>query len=108
MRASGSNSVAFDDVFVPVGRMAPPTWAGETPPERTGSGVHGNPMYIGTVPTFLRAQPAAVDVCTARPATHTWTELPRTPPRHPPPFYDRQSIGSRTSAYAPVNLAVAR
>src|SRR3546814_16697800 len=93
MRASGSNSVAFDDVFVPVGRMAPPTWAGETPPERTGAGVHGNPMYIGSVQTFLGAELAAVVVGTARAAIDAWTELSRTRLSPLPPFVTRDQLG---------------
>lgn len=89
MRASGSNSVAFDDVFVPADRMAPPTWAGETPPERTGAGIHGNPMYIGSVQTFLGAELAAVVVGTARAAIDEWTELSRTRLSPLPPFVTR-------------------
>ncbi len=89
MRASGSNSVAFDDVFVPAERMAPPTWAGQVPAAETGAALHGNPLYIGSVQTFLGAELAAVVVGTARAAIDEWTELSRTRMSPLPPFVPR-------------------
>ncbi len=97
MRASGSNSVAFDDVFLTADRLAEATWAGQVPPERTGFAVHGNPTYIGSVQTFLSAELAAVAVGTARAALDEWERLARVRTAPLPPFAtrDRDPLSQR-------------
>lgn len=99
MRASGSNSVRFDDVVVPASQLVPPTWAGEVPAARTGAAIHGNPMYIGSVQTFLGAELAAIVVGTARAALDEWEELSRSRKAPLPPFVTRDLDPSSQQLY---------
>lgn len=99
MRASGSNSVRFDDVLVPAAALVPPTWAGEIPAAQTGAAIHGNPMYIGSVQTFLGAELAAIVVGAARAALDEWEELSRTRKAPLPPFVTRDLDPSSQQLY---------
>ncbi|WP_440707942.1 acyl-CoA dehydrogenase family protein [Herbiconiux sp. YIM B11900] len=89
MRASGSNSVAFDDVFVPAENLVDATWAGEVPAAETGAALHGDPLYIGSVQAFLGAELAAVTVGAARAALDEWERLARVRKAPLPPFVTR-------------------
>jgi 3-hydroxy-9,10-secoandrosta-1,3,5(10)-triene-9,17-dione monooxygenase len=89
MRASGSNSVAYDDAVVPVEHLVPATWAGEIPAELTGAALHGNPLYIGSVQSFLGAELSAVAVGAARAALDEWEQLARVRKAPLPPFATR-------------------
>jgi len=89
MRASGSNSVSFEDVFLPAEYLVPPTWAGEIPAAQTGAAIHDNPIYIGSVQTFLGAELAAVAVGAARAAVDEWVALSATRKGPLPPFLPR-------------------
>ncbi|MCS5722170.1 acyl-CoA dehydrogenase family protein [Herbiconiux sp. CPCC 203407] len=86
MRASGSNSVAFERALVPAEHLVPATWAGEIDPAETGAALHGNPMYVGSVQAFLGAELAAVTVGAARAALDEWEELSRVRKAPLPPF----------------------
>jgi len=109
MRASGSNSVAFDDVFVTEEQLAPATWAGQTPPEQTGYGIHGNPIYLGSVQTFLSAELSAVAVGTARAALDEWEALARVRTAPLPPFAtrDRDPLSQRLFGEASIKTDAA-
>lgn len=109
MRASGSNSVAFEDVFVTEEQLAPPTWAGQIPAAETGYGIHGNPMYIGSVQTFLSAELAAVAVGTARAALDEWEALARVRTAPLPPFAtrDRDALSQRLFGEASIKADAA-
>ncbi len=89
MRASGSNSVAFEDALVPADHLVDATWAGETDPALTGAALHGNPLYLGRVQSFLGAELAAVAVGTARAALDEWEALARIRSAPLPPFAKR-------------------
>ncbi|MFB2581258.1 acyl-CoA dehydrogenase family protein [Herbiconiux sp. P15] len=86
MRASGSNSVAFEKAVVPAEYLVPATWAGEIDPALTGAALHGNPIYVGSVQAFLGAELAAVTVGAARAALDEWEELARVRKAPLPPF----------------------
>ncbi|GAA2244106.1 hypothetical protein N1031_13865 [Herbiconiux moechotypicola] len=89
MRASGSNSVAFDDVWVPADHLVDNRWAGEVDARLTGAALHGDPKYIGSVQSFLGAELAAVVVGAARAALDEWEELSRVRKAPLPPFATR-------------------
>ena len=89
MRASGSNSVVFDDAFVPEERMQPLTWAGDVAPEGTGAAIHGTPLYVGISQGFLGSELSAIAVGAARAALPEWERIARTRNSPMPPFGPR-------------------
>jgi 3-hydroxy-9,10-secoandrosta-1,3,5(10)-triene-9,17-dione monooxygenase len=70
MRASGSNSIVVEDVFVPDYHVVPGNWHEGWDPTVTTPGVelHGNPMYLGRAHATYHTSIAAVQVGTAKAA----------------------------------------
>ena len=98
MRASGSQSVLIDDVFVPDENVVPMQWIGDADPATSGAAVHDNPMYLGIPQSMLNLELAAIAVGTARAAqdeferlAHGRTSLlPPFNPRDADPFFQRE------------------
>ncbi|MGR7026758.1 acyl-CoA dehydrogenase family protein [Geodermatophilus sp. URMC 62] len=98
MRASGSQSVLIDEVFVPAEMVVPMEWIGDADPARSGAAVHDNSMYLGIGQSMLKLEPAAVAVGNARAALDEVERLaqgrrslmPPYLPRAEDPFYQRE------------------
>jgi 3-hydroxy-9,10-secoandrosta-1,3,5(10)-triene-9,17-dione monooxygenase len=83
MRASGSNSVRVDDVFVPedhVGYLSPGLGSDPTGMEKgtPGTRLHGNPMYLGRLAGPFHATLVMPVVGAARAALDEYEEILRT------------------------------
>ena len=86
MRASGSNTILFENVFLPDDMVVPTTFIGQLPPERTGAAIYGNPMYLGVPISFLNLELGALALGTAWAMLDGFVESATTKRSALPPF----------------------
>jgi alkylation response protein AidB-like acyl-CoA dehydrogenase len=91
LRASGSNSVVVDDVFVPDHLVVEGAWLGaKHPPEGPqGFRVHNEPMYLGRTMTIYYGELAALLVGAARACVAEFERLTREKSTPLPPVIPR-------------------
>lgn len=87
LRASGSNTVALSDVFVPAHRTCAFDWTDHDYAEPSvGNLLHGNPMYLGPVASFFHLALVTPMVGAAKAAIDQYEEIITTRPTTFPPF----------------------
>jgi 3-hydroxy-9,10-secoandrosta-1,3,5(10)-triene-9,17-dione monooxygenase len=76
MRASGSNSITVEDVFIPERHVTPGNWHEGWDPTALTPGVqlHGNPMYLGRAHATYHTSIASVQVGAAKAALDEFEE----------------------------------
>lgn len=90
LRASGSNSVAVDDVFVPEHLTSVFDWMDHDYDEPSaGNRLHGNPMYLGPVAAFFHLALVTPVVGAAKAALDEYQHIISTRPATLPPFEPR-------------------
>ncbi|MDR3420976.1 MAG: hypothetical protein P4L80_07010 [Xanthobacteraceae bacterium] len=105
MRASGSNSVKVDKVFVPEHYVVhpPPMWAEPTDIIKgngtAGTRLHGNPMYLGRLMGPYHMSLVAPVLGAARAAIDEFEEIIKTRKTMFPPFVLRFEHGDFQRAY---------
>jgi 3-hydroxy-9,10-secoandrosta-1,3,5(10)-triene-9,17-dione monooxygenase len=111
LRASGSNTVVVEDVFVPEHRVVVYDWPyAEIPPEGTvGYRMHGDPLYLGRTLSIYYGEIAALVVGAARSSVDEYERLllERTTPLPPvvPRTQSPQHLRSLGEARARVDAA---
>lgn len=90
MRASGSNAVLLDGVFLPDGWVVEVNWLDEESRiTSAGAELHDNPMYLGVAQTFLQSEMTAIAAGTALAAIDEYEEIVRKRVISYPPFTPR-------------------
>lgn len=110
--ASGSNTIAVDDVLVAPDRISPLfEWGYSTLPDGTfGTNSTGNPLYLGQVQALYPGSLAAVQIGTAWAALDAYEETILTKKRIYPPLVERYKHidGQRTWGMARATVDAAQ
>lgn len=90
MRASGSNGVRIDNVFVPDHWVVSMNWRpGDRQEIAPGAALHGNPMYCGRIRSFFLIELTTTIVGGAQGAIDAYGEVLRTKKTPPPKLAPR-------------------
>jgi 3-hydroxy-9,10-secoandrosta-1,3,5(10)-triene-9,17-dione monooxygenase len=90
LKGSGSQSVRFEQAFVPERFVLENTWLVDTEVAgRPGAAIHGNPMYAGRTLAYFEGSLAAIMIGAARGALDEYEEILRTRKTQRPPIVTR-------------------